>query len=125
MVDFNLGLTSYYNLDLVKPGLESSTIRWTSGGISGTPNNFFVDKWLPSYQKGVYGDLVEEIESQKNCGVLFFRGVQEAFYLASREKESHYGNSAELTEKLLLKFGPPCYSDIESAIDLYCLELKK
>ena len=121
MVDFNLGVVSYYNLDLIKPGLEPSTIRWTSGGISGTPNNSFTDRWLPSYQKGEYGNFLQEVKSQGSCGILFFRGVQDAFNQASGNKESRYGKSDQLTQQLLKNFGPPCYSDIDSAVDLYCL----
>jgi hypothetical protein len=121
MVDFNLGVVSYYNLDLIKPGLEPSSIRWSSGGISGTPNNSFTDRWLPSYQKGSYGNLLQEVKSQGSCGILFFRGVQDAFNQAGRVKETQYGKSDELTRQLLKYFGPPCYSDIESAVDLYCL----
>jgi len=121
MVDFNLGVVSYYNLDLIKPGLEPSTIRWSSGGISGTPNNAFTDSWLPSYQKGEYGNLIQELKSQGNCGILFFRGVQDAFNQAGKNKEFQYGKSEGLTELLLKNFGPPCYSDIESAVDMYCI----
>lgn len=121
MVDFNLGVVSYYNLDLIKPGLEPSTIRWSSGGISGTPNNLFTDSWLSSYQKGEYGNLLQEVKLQGYCGILFFRGVQDAFNQAGNDRESHYGKSDELTELLIRNFGPPCYSDIESAVDLYCI----
>ena len=118
--DFKIGITSTYSYELLKPGLEQTKIKWSSGGIQGTPNNSEIDFLTSYYRLGNYAPLIETLESNKYCGVLFFRGLQNAFYEAGLENQSKYGEPDYLTELLISTYGRPCYSDINSAIDLYC-----
>jgi hypothetical protein len=123
-VDFKIGITSYYTLELIKPGVEPSNLKWSSGGITGTPNNSFSDRNLASYQSGDYTGLLDDIEGQGFCGVLVFRGLQNAFYEAGPENGSNYGSSEALVSKLIARFEQPCYSDLDSAVDLFCIRKK-
>jgi len=125
MVDFNIGITSYYTLEFIKPGLEPSSLKWSSGGISGTPNNVFTDRNLVNYQSGKYEGLFADIETFDFCGVLFFRSIQDAFYEAGPLNGSNYGKADALVSKLISEFGKPCYSDLESAVDMFCIRTKQ
>lgn len=125
MVDFKIGITSYYTLEFIKPGLEPSSLKWSSGGISGTPHNAFTDRNLANYQSGEYSGLFEDIKSMGFCGVLIFRSVQNAFYEAGPSNGSNYGNPDILVQKMIGRFGEPCYSDIDSAVDLFCIRKKE
>jgi hypothetical protein len=121
MVDFNIGITSYYTLEFIKPGLEPSTLKWSSGGITGTPNNAFTDRNLANYQSGNYEGLLKDVESSGFCGVLIFRDIQNAFHEAGPRNGSNYGSSDALIGKLIDQYGKPCYSDLDSAVDLFCI----
>ena len=121
-VDFHFGLVSYYGYETLKPGLEPSQINWSSGGIPGTPNNSYVDKWLPDYQEAKYGAFLPSISTAGFCGILMMRGLQDGFNLAGPGSGSKYGSGEDFTTLLIQRFGAPCYSDIDSAIDLYCLK---
>jgi hypothetical protein len=121
-VDFAIGITSYYTYELIKPGLENSSVKWSAGGISGSPNNQFSDHWIGQYQTGDYHGFLPAIEKEKYCGILVFRGVQQAFFEAGIKNGSYYGPATDLTKQLIGRFGNPCYSDIDSAVDLYCLK---
>jgi hypothetical protein len=123
-VDFKIGITSYYTLELIKPGVEPSSIKWSSGGITGTPNNSFSDRNLPFYQNGDYTGLFDDIHAMGFCGVLVFRGLQDAFHEAGAQNGSNYGESKALVSYLVDEFGQPCYSDLESAVDLFCIRKK-
>ena len=121
-VDFAIGITSYYTYELIKPGLETSTVNWSAGGIPMSPNNRFTDQWLGQYQTGNYRGFFTAIASGHYCGIAMFRGIQQAFYQAGIKNGSNYGPSDVLTNQLIQNFGAPCYSDIVSAVDLYCIK---
>lgn len=121
-VDFKIGITSYYTLELIKPGIETSNLKWSSGGITGTPNNRFSDRNLIKYQNGDYSGLFNEIEAENFCGILIFRGLQSAFYMAGPSNGSNYGDPSVLVDDLVSRYGMPCYSDSESEIDLFCIK---
>jgi hypothetical protein len=124
-VDFSIGITSYYTYELIKPGLEISKIKWSAGGISMTPNNKFTDSWIVPYEHGNYSGFLANVNPKTFCGILVFRGLQEAFHEAGKQNNSLFGPSNLLTNELVKNFGEPCYSDVQSAVDLYCLRDKK
>lgn len=124
-VDFSIGITSYYTYELIKPGLEDSDIKWSAGGVPNSPNNRFSDLWLGNYQEGDYSGFFSAVANGQYCGILFFRGIQNAFYKAGGKNGSYYGSSDELTKQIVANFGLPCYSDIASAVDLYCVKIKR
>jgi len=123
-VDFGIGVVSYYGYEELKPGIEPGTVNWSGGGLPGTPNNSYEDKWLPSYANGNYSTFIPSIKKSNFCGVLMFRGLQDGFADAGPSAGSHYGSGEALTPLLISTFGRPCYSDIASAVDLYCLKAK-
>lgn len=121
-VDFAIGITSFYTYEIIKPGLEASTLKWSAGGIPTSPNNRFTDRWLGRYQTANYQDFFRTIANNQYCGVLMFRGIQQAFYEAGAKNGSNYGPSDDITRQLIRNFGSPCYSDVISAVDLYCIK---
>ena len=121
-VDFAIGITSFYAYEIIKPGLEASNLKWSAGGIPTSPNNRFTDQWLSQYERGNYQGFFSAISNGQYCGIAMFRGIQQAFYEAGIENGSNYGPSDVLTQQLIQNFGTPCYSDIVSAVDLYCIK---
>lgn len=120
-VDFQIGVASYYGYETIKPGLEPSSLNWSSGGIAGTPNNLFVEKWLPNYREARYQEFLSAVQSSGYCGILNLRSLQQLFHDYNLTGNMNYGPSEGLTTELVARFGAPCYSDIDAALDLYCL----
>ena len=123
-VDFGIGVVSYYGYEELKPGIEPGNVHWSGGGIPGTPNNAYQDRWLPSFQKGSYTNFLPSIKKSNYCGILMFRGLQDGFASAGPAAGSYYSSGEVLTSTLISIYGRPCYSDISSAVDLYCLTQK-
>ena len=121
-VDFGIGVVSYYGYEELKPGIEPGGINWSGGGLPRTPNNAYQDKWLPFYEKGNYANFLPSIKKSNYCGILMFRGLQDGFNEAGPASGSYYGSGEALTSSLISTFGRPCYSDVSSAVDLYCLK---
>ena len=120
-VDFNTGISSFYNYEELKPGLLPNHLKWTAAGIPGTKNNYLTDKFVSGYRVGRYEPLLDFVKSGPYCGVLMMRGLQDTFASASAPGHPTYQSPANITAALINQFGEPCYSDIESAVDLYCI----
>jgi len=123
-VDFHIGVVSYYGYEELKPGIQPGTVNWSGGGLPGTPNNSYEDHWLPSYENDNYLTFIPSIRKSNYCGVVLFRGLQDGFASSGPLAGSHYGTGEALTPLLISNFGRPCYSDIASAVDLYCVQAK-
>jgi len=120
-VDFNTGISSFYNYEELKPALEPSTLKWTSAGMQGTKNNLLIDENDFKYRNGNYLDLFLSVRKGPYCGILMMRGLQDAFSAAGSSAHPTYESSNSVTSALVTNFGSPCYSDINAAVDLYCL----
>lgn len=140
-VDFELGVTSYFAYDVVKPGLLPSGLHWTGGGIDGTPHNAFTDSWINRYADGDYPAMLAAAEQRGYCAVLLFASMHEIFYQAGRPSavssskgaDGAFDTASEPTESsrfttpaatvrraLEQRYGQPCYVDEAAEVQLFC-----
>lgn len=120
-VDFGTGVVSFRSYDIVKPGILPSNLHWTSGGLTGTPNNAFVDEWLKPYRAADYSGLLQAADQAGYCGALFFDSLHESYFRAGVLNGSVYVNpSTDVDAALLEHYGKPCYAAKDAGVALYC-----
>lgn len=119
--DFDIGLISYYSYEVIKPGLVASTLKWTAGGLPGTPDNRFTDKWLAQYRVGEYGPILQAADEAGYCGALYFSSLQQGFFVAGPLNGSAYTkNAATVAAALEQHYGKPCDAVAGAEVFLFC-----
>lgn len=142
-VDFGLGVTSFFAYEQLKPGLLPSGVRWTGGGLAGTPHNAFTDRWLEPYAAGAVRQVLAAGDREGFCGALLLGGMHELFYQAGRpgvtvsaiggdissrtfeapSDDSRFRMPVETVEAALVAhYGPPCYLDEKAQVSLFCAD---
>jgi hypothetical protein len=124
-VDFGLGVISFRGFEQLKPGLQNTSQKWSAGGITGTPNNKFIDEWLNTSSAGIDDDFVEAIKSSGYCGILYWGNIQEVSYKAGPLNGSRFLVSPEETfSKLEKEYQAPCWKNEFANVNLFCISKK-
>lgn len=120
-VDFNIGVTSYYAYETLKPALSNSTLRWTSGQIVNEKLNPSFSRAYDEYLKRRVETTIEALGGPQVCGVVVFKSLVEVIDKSTQGfKFDIFPSNLEIEAALDIARFESCYADVSAEVELFC-----
>jgi len=120
-VDFNIGVTSYYAYETLKPALSNSTLRWTSGQIVNEKSNPSFSRAYDEYLNRRVETAIEALGGSKVCGVVVFKSLVEVIDKSTQgAKFDIFPSNLEVEAALEIARFESCYADVLAEVELFC-----